>query len=42
MRNFCVSRVAISDAWAVEEWAEVISLWWFLRDVRVLDSSVDS
>jgi hypothetical protein len=35
-----VSRVAISDACAVAECAAVVSLWWFLRDVTVLESSV--
>jgi hypothetical protein len=35
-----VSRVAISEAWAVEECEERVSLWWLLRVVRVRESSV--
>ena len=40
IRNFWVSRVAISDAWAVDECDERVSRWWLLRVVRVLESSV--
>jgi len=35
-----VSRVAISEACAVEECVEMVSLWWLLRVVRVRESSV--
>jgi hypothetical protein len=40
MRNFWVSSVAISEAWAVEECVERVSVWWLLRVVRVRESSV--
>jgi hypothetical protein len=40
MRNFCVSRVAISLAWAFELCVERVSEWWFERVVRVRESSV--
>lgn len=39
MRNFCVSSVAISEAWAAEEWEEIVSRWWLFRVVKVLESS---
>lgn len=35
-----MSRVAISEAWAVEECVERVSAWWLLRVVRVRESSV--
>jgi hypothetical protein len=40
MRNFCVSRVAISEACAVEECVEMVSVWWEERVWRVRESSV--
>lgn len=40
MRNFCVSRVAISEAWSVAECVERVSWWWLERVVRVRESSV--
>lgn len=35
-----MSRVAISEAWAADEWEAIVSWWWLFRVVRVLESSV--
>lgn len=38
MRNFCVSRREISDAWAEEEWDETTSLCWEDKVDKVRES----
>lgn len=39
VRNFCVSREAMEEAWEVGEWEDTRSAWWVERVVWVRESS---